>query len=109
MSFPEFLDQAGGFYYEVSSSFFPLPTLGGSLQACKRLIDQQHSVGEMRRCTPSPRGSVHFFGYELPPFTHCPVNEQRWENGRCSCNPASSFDYIGHSCLRRWEDTIYNQ
>ncbi|KAN0077987.1 glycosyltransferase family 15 protein [Tylopilus felleus] len=85
MSFFEYLDQAGGFYYERWGDA-PVHSIAASLFL--------------------PRSSIHFFdeiGYEHPPFTHCPLNGQRWVNGRCSCNPASSFDHDGYSCLRRWE------
>ncbi|KIJ05180.1 glycosyltransferase family 15 protein, partial [Paxillus involutus ATCC 200175] len=85
MSFFEFLDQKGGFYYERWGDA-PVHSIAAALFL--------------------PRSSVHFFeeiGYEHPPYTHCPINEERWTGGRCSCNPKDSFDYDGYSCLSRWE------
>ncbi|KAG9312396.1 alpha-1,2-mannosyltransferase [Chiua virens] len=84
-SFFEFLDRAGGFYYERWGDA-PVHSIAAALFL--------------------PRNSIHFFndiGYEHPPFTHCPIDKQRWASGRCSCNPDTSFDYDGYSCLRRWE------
>ena len=37
---------------------------------------------------------IHFFreiGYEHPPFTHCPSEEDIWRKGRCTCDPARNF------------------
>ncbi|KIK79299.1 glycosyltransferase family 15 protein [Paxillus rubicundulus Ve08.2h10] len=85
MSFFEFLDQKGGFYYERWGDA-PVHSIAAALFL--------------------PRSSVHFFeeiGYEHPPYTHCPINEEQWTAGRCSCNPKGSFDYDGYSCLSRWE------
>ncbi|KIJ62421.1 glycosyltransferase family 15 protein [Hydnomerulius pinastri MD-312] len=88
VSFFEFLDQKGGFYYERWGDA-PVHSIAAALFL--------------------PRSSIHFFdeiGYEHPPYTHCPINGERWTKGRCSCSPAESFDYDGYSCLSRWEKTI---
>jgi alpha 1,2-mannosyltransferase len=87
-SFFEFLDETGGFYYERWGDA-PVHSIAAALFL--------------------PRSSIHFFdeiGYEHPPFTHCPINKERWTQGRCSCNPAESFDYNGYSCLARWEKAL---
>ncbi|KAI9430959.1 alpha-1,2-mannosyltransferase-like protein, partial [Lactarius psammicola] len=67
--------------------------------------------GAMRLCTRFAAAlfggtdRIHFFreiGYEHPPFTHCPSEEELWRQGRCTCDPAHNFDYDGYSCLWRW-------
>ncbi|KAH7886560.1 alpha-1,2-mannosyltransferase [Phlebopus sp. FC_14] len=86
MTFFEFLDQQGGFYYERWGDA-PVHSIAASLFV--------------------PRSNIHFFneiGYEHPPYTHCPMNKERWTIGRCSCGQEESFDYDGYSCLSRWEN-----
>ncbi|KAI5996650.1 family 15 glycosyltransferase [Pisolithus albus] len=91
MMFFEFLDSTGGFYYEATS-------------VLQRWGDAPvHSIAASLFL---PKDAIHFFdeiGYQHIPFTHCTVNTERWQNGRCSCDPSQSFDYNGYSCLRQWE------
>lgn len=113
MSFFEYLDRAGGFYYEASSLF---PLIYCRRSPARRGIAHQSTqrwgdapVHSIAAAIFLPRSAIHFFdeiGYEHPPFTHCPINQERWANGRCSCNPDSSFDYDGYSCLQRWQNVI---
>ncbi|KAF9002075.1 nucleotide-diphospho-sugar transferase [Cyathus striatus] len=84
-AFFDFLDQKGGFYYERWGDA-PVHSIAAALFL--------------------PRQQIHFFneiGYEHNPYTHCPKGEKNWENGRCSCDPAKSFDYDGYSCMSKWD------
>lgn len=79
-----FLDQAGGFFYERWGDA-PVHSIGVSL-----FMDQD---------------KIHFFddiGYHHPPFTHCPAF-QREKGLKCNCLSRKSFDWHESSCLR-----IYN-
>lgn len=83
-AFFEYLDSRGGFYYERWGDA-PVHSIAAALFAG---VD-----------------GIHFFreiGYEHPPFTHCPSEEDLWRSGRCTCNPSQNFDYDGYSCLWRW-------
>ncbi|KAI6040165.1 alpha-1,2-mannosyltransferase [Pisolithus marmoratus] len=85
MTFFEFLDSKGGFYYERWGDA-PVHSIAASLFL--------------------PKDAIHFFdeiGYQHVPFTHCTANRERWNDGRCACDPNQSFDYNGYSCLRQWE------
>lgn len=54
MSFFEFLDRTGGFYYEASPPAFYHQRSSPSATCCMTNDIDQHSVGETRLCTPSP-------------------------------------------------------
>ncbi|KIM60235.1 glycosyltransferase family 15 protein [Scleroderma citrinum Foug A] len=85
MSFFNFLDEKGGFYYERWGDA-PVHSIAASLFL--------------------PRDAIHFFqeiGYEHAPYTHCPLDTERWSKGQCSCDQQHSFDYDGYSCLAQWE------
>lgn len=79
------LDATGGFYYERWGDA-PVHSIAASLFLQK---DQIHFFEEI--------------GYEHIPYTHCPRNEGVWKKGRCACDPGSSFDYDGYSCMRQWD------
>jgi len=84
----EYLDNTGGFYYERWGDA-PVHSIAAALFA-----------GTDR---------IHFFrdiGYEHSPYTHCPAETDLWERGRCTCDPAHSFDYDGYSCLSRWDRVV---
>lgn len=84
-AFFEYLDQQGGFYYERWGDA-PVHSIAAALFAS--------------------RDQIQFFddiGYEHNPYTHCPKNKDVWEKGRCSCDPARSFDYDGYSCMSKWD------
>ncbi|KAI0048474.1 glycosyltransferase family 15 protein [Auriscalpium vulgare] len=84
-AFFNYLDSKGGFYYERWGDA-PVHSIGAALL--------------------TSRSQIQFFrevGYEHNPYTHCPKEEDLWERGRCSCDPARSFDYDGYSCMSRWE------
>lgn len=47
------------------------------------------------------RSDVHWFydiGYKHDYFEHCPTTEKWLVNGKCYCNPQTSFDFNGGSC-----------
>ncbi|EJU05659.1 glycosyltransferase family 15 protein [Dacryopinax primogenitus] len=80
----EYLDKAGGFYYERWGDA-PVHSIGAALFAHK---DQ-----------------IHFFndiGYKHEPFMHCPTGEAH-SRGKCGCDPASNFDYEWYSCLSKFD------
>jgi hypothetical protein len=88
-AFFNYLDSHGGFYYEVRH-----PSLFISLS--HGLVRQRwgdapvHSIGAALF---GGTDKIHFFneiGYEHPPFTHCPMEEDMWRLGRCTCDPANS-------------------
>ncbi|KAI0249097.1 glycosyltransferase family 15 protein [Lactifluus subvellereus] len=83
-AFFDYLDSRGGFYYERWGDA-PVHSIAAALFAGK--------------------DRIHFFreiGYEHSPYMHCPA-EDLWTRGRCTCDPARSFDYHGFSCMRRWD------
>jgi len=84
-AFFEYLDRSGGFYYERWGDA-PVHSIAAALFA-----------GTDR---------IHFFreiGYEHAPYTHCPAEDDVWERGRCTCDPAHSFDYDWYSCMSKWD------
>jgi alpha 1,2-mannosyltransferase len=83
-AFFDYLESLGGFYYERWGDA-PVHSIGAALFG--------------------GTDKIHFFreiGYEHPPFTHCPSEEDMWRQGRCTCDPVNNFDYNGYSCLWRW-------
>ncbi|KAI0067471.1 glycosyltransferase family 15 protein [Artomyces pyxidatus] len=84
-AFFDHLDSKGGFYYERWGDA-PVHSIGAALLARKDQIQFFREVG-----------------YEHNPYTHCPAETDLWERGRCSCDPARSFDNDGYSCSGRWE------
>lgn len=83
--FFEHLDATGGFYYERWGDA-PVHSIAAALFAHK---DQLHFFSDI--------------GYEHAPYTHCPREQPQWRAGKCSCNPGTTFDYDGVSCLRVWD------
>ncbi|CAG8522386.1 9972_t:CDS:2, partial [Scutellospora calospora] len=84
LQFFDFLDQAGGFYYERWGDA-PI-----------------HSIALLLFLE---RSQIHFFndiGYSHPPFQHCPVNKDFHNSGKCYCDPASNFDLEWGSCTKDW-------
>ncbi|KAK2459868.1 hypothetical protein APHAL10511_008068 [Amanita phalloides] len=82
--FFDFLDEKGGFYYERWGDA-PVHSIGVALFARR---DQLHFF--------------HDIGYHHHPFQHCPRGDSH-RKGRCWCDPDSSFDYDGYSCLRIYD------
>jgi len=83
--FFEYLDSKGGFYYERWGDA-PVHSIAAGIFA--------------------HRDQIQFFdeiGYEHNPYTHCPKGEGSWKKGRCTCDPAKSFDHDGYSCMHRWD------
>ncbi|KAK0197086.1 glycosyltransferase family 15 protein [Armillaria mellea] len=84
-AFFDFLESKGGFYYERWGDA-PVHSIAAALFA--------------------RRDQIHFFrdiGYRHESFQHCPQGDQ-WSVGRCSCDPADSFDYSPNSCVRKFEN-----
>ncbi|RAH69195.1 glycosyltransferase family 15 protein [Aspergillus aculeatinus CBS 121060] len=80
----ETLDHAGGFFYERWGDA-PVHSIAAGL-----LLDKDQ---------------IHFFdeiGYYHVPFTHCPTEEKKRLDLRCSCNPSENFDWKGYSCTSRY-------
>ncbi|CAJ0845606.1 13003_t:CDS:2 [Entrophospora sp. SA101] len=73
LKFFEYLDNAGGFFYERWGDA-PVHSIAAALFLNK--------------------SQIHFFndiGYKHNPFTHCPVNKEIQESGKCNCNASDSF------------------
>ncbi|KAK0212265.1 glycosyltransferase family 15 protein [Desarmillaria ectypa] len=79
------LDRTGGFYYERWGDA-PVHSIAASLFLRK---DQIHFFEEI--------------GYQHDDWSHCPIPEDLWIKGRCSCDQKHSFDYDGSSCKRKWD------
>ncbi|KAL1917859.1 uncharacterized protein VTP21DRAFT_3693 [Calcarisporiella thermophila] len=82
LKFFEYLDKAGGFFYERWGDA-PVHSIAASLFLKKE--------------------EIHFFneiGYKHDPFMHCPT--ERDLNLKCSCNPSENFDMQSFSCLPKW-------
>lgn len=80
-----YLDQAGGFYYERWGDA-PVHTLG-----VLALLNssQIHHFGDI--------------GYYHPPFWRCPHDSESFDSGRCLCPPEDeSIDFQKYSCLPKW-------
>lgn len=80
----EFLDTAGGFYYERWGDA-PVHTLGAALFSRK---DQIHFFREI--------------GYRHDPYQHCPQGDLH-RLGKCWCEEKDNFDHEGYSCTYRYE------
>ncbi|RSL50931.1 hypothetical protein CEP54_011683 [Fusarium duplospermum] len=84
MDYFEYLDKAGGFFYERWGDA-PVHSIAAGL-----LLD---------------RSELHFFNdiaYWHNPFTHCPTGSQKRLDLRCHCNPKDNFDWKGYSCTSRY-------
>jgi len=88
-AFFDYLDSTGGFYYERWGDA-PVHSIAASLFARK---DQVHFFEEI--------------GYQHDDWGHCPLMEERWQNGRCSCDREHSFDYNVDSCKAKWDRFMY--
>ncbi|KAI5799855.1 nucleotide-diphospho-sugar transferase, partial [Geopyxis carbonaria] len=83
----DYLDAAGGFYYERWGDA-PVHSIAAAL-----LLPKDH---------------IHFwddFGYSHVPWGRCPVREDDYTHGRCQCEyngKEKSFDFNEASCLSRW-------
>ncbi|KAG8991585.1 alpha 1,2-mannosyltransferase 2.4.1 [Tulasnella sp. JGI-2019a] len=84
MKYFEFLDAAGGFYYERWGDA-PVHSIGAALFLKKE--------------------DIHFFnevGYKHDPFMHCPTGDVH-ARGKCWCDQNQNFDYEWYSCLNKFE------
>ncbi|TIA90908.1 hypothetical protein E3P89_02156 [Wallemia ichthyophaga] len=82
-AFFDYLDQAGGFYYE---RWGDAPV---------------HSIAAALFSRPD---QIHFFedfGYRHQPFQHCPQGDASL--GRCYCDPSDNIDYQWYSCLSKYD------
>lgn len=83
MSYFEFLDKEGGFFYERWGDA-PVHSIAAGLMLKKE--------------------ELHFFNdiaYYHVPFTHCPTGEEKRLELKCHCNPKDNFDWNGYSCKSR--------
>ncbi|KAH9063423.1 glycosyltransferase family 15 protein [Lactarius vividus] len=85
MKYFEYLEKAGGFYYERWGDA-PVHSIGAALLA--------------------PKDKLHFFhdiGYRHEPFQHCPVAASH-KRGKCWCDSQQdNFDYHWYSCLPKYD------
>jgi len=99
----EFLDEKGGFYYEVrgrpARSFpFRLPT--SPLRWYAVLVVQRWGdapIHSLAVALLARKEEIHFFeeiGYRHTPFQHCPQGKLH-RKGKCSCDGRKNFDYDG--------------
>ncbi|CCK71750.1 alpha-1,2-mannosyltransferase KTR1 KNAG_0H03360 [Huiozyma naganishii CBS 8797] len=80
----DYLDQAGGFFYERWGDA-PVHSIAAAL-----FLD---------------RSEIHFFddvGYFHMPFHSCPLDPEVRLRGKCDCNPASDFTFHGFSCTAKY-------
>lgn len=88
--FFNYLEEKGGFYYEVRVILSP--GLRVSLTHVQRWGDAPvHSIAAALFVK---KEQIHFWdeiGYEHNPYTHCPQKEKTWKQGKCSCNQQRSF------------------
>ncbi|KAK6200468.1 glycolipid 2-alpha-mannosyltransferase [Scheffersomyces amazonensis] len=80
----EFLDRAGGFFYERWGDA-PVHSIAAALFL--------------------PRDRIHFFedvGYFHVPFTNCPVDPAIRFGRNCNCNPDKDFTWRGWSCTTKY-------
>lgn len=84
MAYFDYLDKAGGFFYERWGDA-PVHSIAAALFL--------------------PRNQIHFFNdiaYWHNPFTHCPTTEADRMKGKCSCNPGDNFDWKDYSCTSKF-------
>lgn len=88
--FFNYLEEQGGFYYEVRVIL--------SLGLCVALMRVQRwgdaPVHSIAAALFVKKEQIHFWdeiGYEHNPYTHCPQKEQTWKEGKCSCSQQRSF------------------
>ncbi|THU93808.1 glycosyltransferase family 15 protein [Dendrothele bispora CBS 962.96] len=84
-AFFEHLDASGNFYYERWGDA-PVHSIAAGLFL--------------------RRDQIHFFeniGYQHDDWSHCPLPDKIWEEGRCACNQRNSFDYDSSSCKPIWD------
>lgn len=86
----DYLDKAGGFFYERWGDA-PVHSIAAVL-----FLD---------------RSRLHHFddiGYYHVPWNHCPASKSLYhENSKCNCDPEKSFDREGYSCLKEAWRTLY--
>lgn len=84
MEYFDYLDKAGGFFYERWGDA-PVHSLAAILFLDKSRLHHFDDIG-----------------YYHVPWNHCPINKKYHEGGRCNCEPSQSFDREGYSCLKQW-------
>jgi alpha 1,2-mannosyltransferase len=80
IKFFEHLDQEGGFFYERWGDA-PVHSIAAALMLKK--------------------DEIHFFdeiAYWHVPFTHCPTDDKKRHELRCTCKPSENFDWKDYSC-----------
>lgn len=81
----DYLDHAGGFYYERWGDA-PIHSMAVALFASK---DQIHWFDDI--------------GYRHDPFQHCPQAEAH-TRGKCMCDPLDTYDWQWYSCAQKYAD-----
>lgn len=82
----DFLDHAGGFFYERWGDA-PVHSIAAAL-----FLDREE---------------LHFFtdvGYFHPPFHSCPIEDEYRLKHKCMCNPSEDFTFKGYSCGLKYYD-----
>ncbi|CUS24427.1 LAQU0S16e01464g1_1 [Lachancea quebecensis] len=80
----DYLDQAGGFFYERWGDA-PVHSIAAALFL--------------------PRDQIHYFpdiGYYHPPYNNCPLDQDIFDKGKCTCNQDADFTFQGYSCTSRF-------
>ena len=83
-SYFEYLDKAGGFFYERWGDA-PVHSIAAALFL--------------------PKDKIHFFedvGYFHVPFNNCPVDPKIRSQRNCVCDPNKDFTWRGYSCVSKY-------
>ncbi|KAH3675656.1 hypothetical protein WICMUC_002573 [Wickerhamomyces mucosus] len=84
----EYLDQAGGFFYERWGDA-PVHSIAAALFI--------------------PKERVHYFeeiGYYHGPYNNCPIDDEIRIKNKCMCKPKDDFTWQDYSCTRRYYDVL---
>ncbi|CAA7265492.1 unnamed protein product [Cyclocybe aegerita] len=112
-AFFQHMDRSGGFHYDVPP-LFPIDHVVRVNWPSLSVVLQRWTNGPVLTIALAllaPRDQIHFFdeiGYHFQPFERCPLKEENWVKGRCSCDPKHSNDYKYFSCKKNW-DALHDQ
>lgn len=94
----DYLDKTGNFFYERWGDA-PVHSIAATLFLPTSRIHQFDDIGY--RHSGFCQGLEQRIGALIPtspadPYIHCPTNRRKYiDNGKCSCDPKSSFDLDG--------------
>ncbi|SCU95233.1 LANO_0E09714g1_1 [Lachancea nothofagi CBS 11611] len=80
----DYLDRAGGFFYERWGDA-PVHSIAAALFL--------------------PRDQIHYFpdiGYFHAPYNNCPLDNDIWKKGKCSCEQDMDFSFQPYSCTNEY-------